>query len=318
MFDVYFFSFANKEYCYDIQSNTVMKSSQLFYEVLKHSNMNSKMLIKQLYPQFPVKDITDMIVRVQELEKRKMLVRKASQGLIYDHSNLISLECIYYSELTAEVEKSYKSILERLQLKEEIAKLVKLDNFCMGLETQVNIRQENPFDIIEEFLRNWTSSCRLNLNKETCDLILKSIEEAGEKIFLINEYLKDEDVGIRFKEIISMIKLIYKKKKKFTHCSAGIKFLVINAQGMIYNCNGYLKTNKVKSLDDIGYIVSLMDIKGCRECFGRFVCGGGCSVYGSSSQACKSMRRIIEFILLCSTYIAETDNDMILRLIDNN
>ncbi len=311
MYDVHFFQFAGKNYCYDIPSGTVLNSNQLFQEVLQYFHHSSKLIVKELSKRYPLKDITEAVVRVQELERRKLLETKVSPKLIYDHSNLISFECIYFNELTEEVVNTYKSILERLHLREADVKLNKLEKPSCFIKTAVNTDSSDPFDRIELFLRSWNSSCHLCMSEPEYESVVKAIETAEKQMDLLDEYLSAEDAFERFNEITALIRRIHKKEKKFTHCPAGIEYLVISNTGSIYNCTEHEKACIPKSLDSIGYIASLMDIEECKECFCRFLCGGRCCLFTNSPSACSAMQKIIEFVLGCSISLAEADKELL-------
>ncbi len=315
MYDLHFFTFLNKSYCYDIQSSTILASNELFQEVLQYSHNSSKQIIKDLQERFSRKEIVETIKRVQELENGRLLGSKISPKQIYDHSNFISLECIYYTELTQEVRNTYHSIQKVMHLCEDI-EFKKIDKKCTSIDFVINTNCDNPFCVVEEFLRSWNSSCSLQVDELTYDFIVRTLNNAKNKLHLDAEYPSVVDEFKRFKEIMSIVNLNSKKEKKLTHCSAGIKYLVLDGEGDIFNCAEHMQTGISKNLNEIGYIVSLMDNTTCRDCFCRFLCGGRCTLLCNSSLACSAMQKVIEFILGCSAYIAEVHKEVMYKLID--
>ncbi|NLB18385.1 MAG: thioether cross-link-forming SCIFF peptide maturase [Syntrophomonadaceae bacterium] len=74
--------------------------------------------------------------------------------------------------------------------------------------------------------------------------------------------------------------------KRITGCGAGIEYLAITPGGDIYPCHQFIGHAEFKmgNVEEQGLVQSIKDkfagntvpYKGCRECWARFYCGGGC------------------------------------------
>lgn len=119
------------------------------------------------------------------------------------------------------------------------------------------------------------------------------------------QHIIDENQIIELTPFRKYLRTLHFGKKAYYFCGRGKNLFVIAPNGMIYACHRFVRDETyrigsiTKGFDEKAKsctCCSVVDQENCRDCFGRFLCGGGClhdKTYGSFSLSCAINRHII-------------------------
>lgn len=309
--DIYTFDYNNKFFFYDVQSGEIVPLSELQYNILSYFDLSAKDIVKKLSDKYSIGDILKDISYIRNLENNEVLHHKITKHITFDHSNLVSLDYVYYKELTPLVGKTYKKILDRYYEESIDLRRIDIQEKPSLLNEDINNSTNTiePFASVEIFLRKWDEQCYFALSPSEFDFFMGKAMELDKDLSIFIGYLYKKENFKDIQNILRYIKSIYNKEKKILPCSAATKNLFIDDTGEIYNCYHSVPSGNSKKVDQIGIINSVYDSEPCMECSLRFICGGYCSYKKDDKlNACPIFKKIISVFLKYCAYIQETDS----------
>lgn len=139
------------------------------------------------------------------------------------------------------------------------------------------------------------------------------------------------DKNTIYSSIFGLFRQLITKKRKIYHCSAGIDYLAISADGDVYPCHGCVGMDEFKMgnvhdanfpgemYDNVRTIFinkSIFASRKCNICWARFLCGGDCLIQSyihnkdlsiPTERHCIFMKSILETLLLALVDIYHND-----------
>ena len=133
----------------------------------------------------------------------------------------------------------------------------------------------------------------------------------------------------------SIIRDLYFKNIRFTACGAGMRGFAIGTDEKIYPCHRYMgmEDYAVGTLDTgIDFEATLlyrhsnvMEKEGCKECWAKFLCGGGCShisvtqendVKKAPQLYCETYRKLYEIAIYTYSELKKWDDDVFRHMLE--
>ena len=129
------------------------------------------------------------------------------------------------------------------------------------------------------------------------------LEEWNKLARLYLQHIIDEEVVIQLIPFRKFLQSLHYGKKRYHYCGASKNLFAVSPEGTIYSCHRFVRneTHRIGSLSEGFDKKSMTGIpvvgkEGCRDCFGRFLCGGGCShdqIFGSLDLSCSMNQHLV-------------------------
>lgn len=133
----------------------------------------------------------------------------------------------------------------------------------------------------------------------------------------------------------SIIRALYFKNIRIAACGAGLRGFAIGTDEKIYPCHRYMGMDDyaVGTLDTgINYDSTLLyrhssvfEKEGCKDCWARFLCGGGCShisvtqendVRKAPQLYCETYRKLYELVIFAYSELKKWNSDVFKKMLE--
>jgi len=193
----------------------------------------------------------------------------------------------------------------------------------------------NVIEIKKELLAAGFTNAHLSLADVSADSELRISKEQMEEIATQYEVFAEEyidnllnerpDGQINFKQTIERL---FFKQLSLRACSAGKNGLAIGSNGKVYPCQRFMGMDEYAMGTIYGeeeahmWVPTVLEKKACRDCWARFLCGGGCmytfvneggSLDGEAPRCCSLQKKIFELGLYCYSAIKDKKEEFFLE-----
>lgn len=303
MFDIYLFAYNENYYCYDINKLAIYIISELQYELLNLYYLGPKMIVKKLKDKYPVKAIMEQIVYVDSMKKENKLSLKAPGGMVYDHSNVVSLECIYCTNMSDQVNVTV-DVIKRKFLNSGIS-IKSIDNDIFLSNRKIKKYDNKESDcllLLDNYLGMWRDKCNFSIEDKDRTFYTELLMNMNKDISNVSQLISSAAYMNKITNINYYLNLLKAKKKNIFPCFAGIKHLFIDFSGDIHLCSNEIQKNNILNIDKLPTVDSVYTLNSCYNCSVRFFCGGFCQpMIEKAFKGCSIFIEII--IILLKVYI---------------
>jgi len=130
------------------------------------------------------------------------------------------------------------------------------------------------------------------------------LEEWNKLARLYLQHIVEEEVIIDFTVFQRSLHALHHGKKKYHFCGMGKNLFAFSPEGNIYSCHRFVRNedHRIGTLSEgidkkaqTTTNIPVTDKESCRDCFARFLCGGGClheQFFGSADLSCLMNRHL--------------------------
>lgn len=130
-------------------------------------------------------------------------------------------------------------------------------------------------------------------------------EEWNKLARLYLQHIVDEETVIQLIPFRKFLRSLHYGKKNYHYCGTGKNLFAVCPEGTIYSCHRFVRdeTHRIGTLSEgLDKKVKTMtnslviDKESCRDCFARFLCGGGCphdQAFGSFDLSCSMNQHLV-------------------------